>query len=128
MFVFMGVQLLARKRLSVVLIPTAFTALGFSLIGIATKSRIRKAYESLEIVLGEQGVEWKSPMLRYKNILYANMTVEEKPDGSINIYDSDYSWFQRKFGGQGWINIPKEVDNRDELLGLLESKAVTSKY
>ncbi|MGZ3828661.1 MAG: hypothetical protein ACXVAY_07095 [Mucilaginibacter sp.] len=82
-------------------------------------NRLVKAYRSLEIVLSENGVESKAVGLPYKIITWANLIIEEKSNGTVNLYDKGVSAFTRKMYGKGWIIIQPEMADKEALVNEL---------
>ncbi|MDN3580292.1 hypothetical protein [Mucilaginibacter flavus] len=84
-------------------------------IYLASK-RVKKSYKTQQIMLSDAGVESKAEMMPYKNISWDNLIINEKPNGTINLYDKSISAFSRKMNGRGWIIIHPEILNREQLL------------
>lgn len=89
------------------------------IISYSTRRRFRKTYESLKVVLNEEGVEVKAEGMPYKTINWANLVVKEQPNGVIDLFDNRISNFSRRWSGKGWIRIQPEIADRDNLLNEL---------
>jgi len=58
-------------------------------------------------------------MMPYKFIAWENLKIEEKSNGTINLYDKSISAFMRKMYRKGWIIIQPETLNKNILLSEL---------
>jgi len=88
-------------------------------------SRSLKAAKTFVVQIDDNSIEAKAEMAPYKKIYWTNMIVNQKTDGSIQLFDNNVSSFMRKMYGNGLITIPPEIENRDELLLEISSKSST---
>jgi hypothetical protein len=93
------------------------------IVFFSTKKKFRKIYETLKIVLIENGVEVKAEGMPYKNIAWRNLIVKEQKTGVIDLLDNALSDFSRRWSGRGWIRIQPEIADRDSLLIELKKRA-----
>jgi hypothetical protein len=93
------------------------------IIGYSTRRRFKKTYETLKIVLNNDGVEVKAEGMPYKAIGWANLIVKEQQNGVIDLFDDRISSFSRKWSGRGWIRIQPEIADRDNLLNELTKRS-----
>ena len=91
----------------------------FGLVVYLASNKLIKAYRTLEIILSDTGVELKAEMMPYKKIDWANLKIEEKSSGIINLYDTNIPAFTRKMYGKGVIQIQPEIMDREQLLQVL---------
>jgi hypothetical protein len=102
-------------------------AISFPILFVAVNrgtKRLIKSYETLEITLSDQGIERTGQLLSYKMIKWADLRIEEKPNGAINLYDKSVSTFNRKMYGKGWIQIQPETIDIHLLLSQLQTKVL----
>lgn len=92
------------------------------IISSSTKKTFRKTYESLTVVLNEEGVEVKAQGMRYKTIRWECLIVKEQQNGAIDLLDNRFSNFYRRLTGKGWIRIQPEIADRDGLLNELTKR------
>ncbi|MEO3407015.1 hypothetical protein AAFN85_24075 [Mucilaginibacter sp. CAU 1740] len=96
------------------------------IIGYSTRRRFKKTYETLKIVLNDDGVEVKAEGMPYKAIDWANLIVKEQQNGVIDLFDNRIFGFSRRWSGRGWIRIQPEIADRDNLLNELTKRSQTA--
>ncbi|HWW39216.1 hypothetical protein [Pedobacter sp.] len=78
--------------------------------------KTRKMYSGYQITLDDKGIELKAPMAAYKRIDWSELAYVEKESGDIKAYDNTVSALSRWWTGTGVIFIPREINNKDQLL------------
>jgi len=81
-----------------------------------------KIAKTFVLQLDDDGIEAKAEMAPYKKIIWSNVAINQKTDGSIQIIDQTVSRFMRTMYGNGLITIPPEIEHRDKLLLKLSGK------
>ncbi|MBB3054672.1 hypothetical protein [Mucilaginibacter gotjawali] len=88
--------------------------IGFTIIIGVRKAR--KTYRSFQIALDDVGIELKAPMTPYKRIDWSEVDYDEKKNGDIKVYNKTVGAFSRWWAGNGVIFIPREINDRDQLI------------
>jgi hypothetical protein len=78
--------------------------------------KARKTYVGFQITLDELAIELKAPMAPYKRIDWSEVGYGEKKNGDIKVYNNTVGAFSRWWTGNGVIFIPREINDRDQLL------------
>ena len=93
--------------------------MGFTMIIGYRKAR--KMYSGFQITLDDNGIELKAPMAPYKRIDWSEAGYNEKKNGDTKVYNNTVSAISRWWSGNGVIFIPREINDRDQLLLSLDS-------
>ena len=83
--------------------------------------KVRKMYLDYQVILDDNGFELKVPMAAYKRIDWSEAAYIKKDNGDIKVYNKTVSTISRWWNGTGVILIPREINNRDQLLQSLDS-------
>jgi len=86
-----------------------------------TYKKTRKSFSSLQIILDNSGIEYKSPMSPYKRIEWSEAAYIEKKTGDVRVYNKTVNSINRWWTGAGVILIPREINDRDQLLMSLDT-------
>jgi len=78
--------------------------------------KARKTFGGFQITLDDIGIELKAPMAPYKRIDWDEIYYDEKKKGDIKVYNKTVGAFSRWWNGNGVIFIPREINDRDQLL------------
>ena len=107
-----------RKTLPIV-VATCFTVVFLAFPVIVGYKKARKTYSSLKIILDDTCIEYKSPMAPYKKIEWSEASFTEKESGDIKVYNNTVGSISLWWTGTGVILIPREINDKEQLLQLL---------
>ena len=100
-------------------------SIGFAVCGVIVMmgftmllgyKKTKKMYSGYQVTLDDNGIELKAPMAVYKRIDWSEVAYIEKGNSDINVYNNTVNAFSRWWAGTGVILIPREINNKDQLL------------
>jgi hypothetical protein len=97
---------------AVVLMMVLTMVLGFK--------KVRKMYFDYQVILDDNGFELKVPMAAYKRIDWREAAYLKKDNGDIKVYNKTVNTISRWWNGTGVILIPREINDKDQLLQSLD--------
>ncbi|WP_462267380.1 hypothetical protein [Mucilaginibacter sp.] len=87
---------------------------------------LKQNYRRFRFVLDDEAIELSLPLNR-KRIKWANVSKLEKSGGVTEIHDTNVSAWIRILTGEGNIPLVPEIENRNELMAMIDKRILNSK-